>query len=65
MSTGAAEVAPCASKSVSSWDDMSNDQPYGPYDNSAPSDFSAVQEAFEKTCPVVAYILTLKCLPPT
>ena len=50
MSTGAAEVAPCASKSVSSWNDMSNDQKYGPYDNSAPNDFTAVQEAFETTC---------------
>ena len=59
MSTGAAEVAPCASKSVSSWDDMSNDQQYGPYDNSAPNDFTAVQEAFETTCWHTSY------LPPT
>ena len=50
MSTGAAEVAPCASKSVSSWDDMSNDQQYGPYDNSAPNDFTAVQEALLPCC---------------
>ena len=53
MSTGAAEVV--TTKSVSSWADVSNDQQCKMHDdNGVRNDFTAVQEAFETSCPAEA-----------